>query len=57
MRRRVQLTGQVTHSNMVRQFHISVWMYVIREMEDAVTDCTAGNVVLQYYIEHHMQIS
>ena len=42
---------------MVRQFHISVWMYVIREMEDAVTDCTAGTVVIKYCIEHHMKIS
>ena len=32
------LAGRVTSSPF-----LSVWMYVIREMEDAVTDCTAGH--------------
>ena len=35
--------GLKTWQSDLLSLYFSVWMYVIREMEDAVTDCTAGH--------------
>ena len=39
----LQKKGLKTWQSDLLSLYFSVWMYVIREMEDAVTDCTAGH--------------